>query len=382
MVGYITAEDGENVFYTYLRKIFVEAPQGEDKVYLRIILPDGTWTSAIAAERIVVDEVKKKESDFITYVSQGNIKAGQPIKCKLNKDGEVVMIETLEKYEGAYSGGTYKRPSRCFDGYFAIANQGVVFVVPGVGFEQEESMYEIRNAGYFTDGVNYTVDAFEMNEALVADVIVVRGNGKNTEVNYSEPFTIVKNVFLTENDGEVCVGVETIGPTGEATAITKDSSIEFVDRLTGKYHSFSQLTDGDLVRFIYDMSGNIINGERLLDMNKFKQDKTKGAYSLNPDHYRGGVCIRGGYAYAKYEDIVAMTWSAQTSPDNPAAANNLVVYSMNVPQIMVYDLEDETIREGSISDIVAYKDTEDANTASFLYMQSIFGSPKYAIIYK
>lgn len=380
-VAYITSEDSEKVFYTYLRKVLVDAPQGEDKVFFRLMLPDGSWTTTEAAERVTIDGIKKKSNELVKFVNDGNLKAPLVVKCKLDKEGKVLELETLKKHEMELTRLTYKRGSRCFDGLLSISNDCTVMVIPGAGFEADETMYEIRNAGYFTDGTNYTFDAYEVNEALVAKLIVIKGNGKDTDIANTEPLMVVDDVYETIIDDEVCTAIKTTTPTGSYEGAVKDSSIEFVDRITGKYLPFSQLNEGDLIRVLCDSKGKIINGERLVDIDKFKENKLTGAYTMSGG-YRDGLLLRGGFVYAKYEDIIAITNSAAISPDSPEAPDNLVVYSAQSPSILLYDIEEETVRTASINDIIAYKDFNDKDLASFVYVQSTLGDPKYMVIYK
>ena len=380
-VGYFTSENSERTFYTYLRRAGIDDSKDEDSVFFRIILPDGSWSTVYAAKKVKVNGEKRKTSDLAIDVASGAFKSLQPIQCKLNKDGAISMINTLEKYDLGYERLTYKRGSRTFDGYISISNDCKVFVVPGAGYEQDESMYEVRNAGYFREGENYTFDAYEVNDALVADVVIIRGNGKNTNIPSKETFMIVDSVCLTAVEDEACAEIETITPNGRYTGITKDGTVEFVDRLTGKYMSFYELNKGDLIRVLCDNAGKIINGERLVDFNKFKTDKKRGAYTMDGG-YRDGLILRGGFVYASYEDIIAVTKNAEIDLESADIMKNLFVYSAQTPSILVYDMKENTARTGSMNDIISYKDFNSKSLASFVYIQTVLGDPKCMVVYK
>lgn len=379
--GYYTSDRNEKIFYTYLRKVFVDEDDEDRQVFFRIMLPNGTWTTAKAAKRVTINGEKQMRGNLVENVLQGMIKAPLVVQCKLNSAGEVSMLEIEKKFDLKYERLTYKRGSRTFDGMFSIANDCTVFIVPGVGFETDESMYEIRNAGYFQDGANYAVDVYAVNEALVADVAVIRGNGKNTDIPNTEVFMIVDSIYETLVDDEVCAGIKTTTPSGLYEGVTRDSNVEFIDRITGKYLPFSELKKGDLIRVLCDNTGKIINGERLIDYRKFRDNKKRGAYTMTGG-YRDGLLLRGGFVYSAYQDIIAVTESADTELDDPAIMEKLVVYSAQRPAVLVYDMEEQTARAGNMNDIIPYKDCNSKDYASFVYIQSTLGDPKFMIIYK
>lgn len=380
-VGYYTGEKSEKEFYTYLRKIILDDSNGEKTVLFRIILPDGTWKTVGTGKRIEYDGIKRKSTDFVDFAEQGGIKGGRPVRCRLNNEGNVIMLESLEKYELGYDRLTYKRSSRSFDGFCSIANDCAVFIVPGKGYEDDETMYELKNAGYFRDGTNYNMQVYEAGDELMAEVVVIPGNGKETAIPDEEPMMIVKNISLTSVDDEVCPEITAVTPNGEYIGVTRDAAAEFCDRITGKYLTFDKLNDGDVIRVLCDSSGKIINGERIVDIEKFKVNKYSGIY-LTTGGFRDGSMHRGGYVYTIKDNIMTVPKIANPDFGSADIKKQLFVHSAQAAAAMVYDVEEETVRSGGTDDIIAYKDYEDLSITSFVYLITSLGDPKSMIIFK
>ncbi len=379
-VGYYTSEKSEKEFYTYLRKVMLDESTGENVVLLRIILPDGTWKTAGVGKSIEYDGTRRKQADFVKFVEQGGIKGGRPIRCKLDAEGNVILIESLEKYELGYERLLYKRSSRSFEGFCSVASDCAVFIVPGSGYEEDETMYELRNAGYFNEGANYNMQVYEVGDELVAEVVVIAGSGKETTISEYEPLMVVKNVYQTEVDGEVCTAISAVTVKGEYTGIVREATVEFCDQITGKYMTFDKIQDGDVIRVLTDSSGKIINGERLVDIEKFKVDKYSGIYINNPG-YRD-YAYRAGYVYTMKDGLITVPRIINPDFTDANIRNQLFVHSAQAATALVYDVEEETVRSGGAEDIIAYKDCDDLDAVSFVYLITTLGDPRSMMIFK
>lgn len=382
-VAYFDDEVNQDVFTTFARKLYVAEDEktNEENVFFRLMKPNGDFIMAKAAKSVKLDGKSVSRNYLIDIVKSNVLSAPMPFKCKLNSNDEVTYLETLgnPKTYGQY---TYKRASRAFDGFVSLKPDCTVIVIPGDGYENDESLYELRNVSYFGDGTGYTFDAYNVDDAVCADTVVIRGAGKTTSIAADNPILIVKSVGTVINEqNESSVQIEVISPTGgDIKYITKDLSTEYVDRITGEYLTFDNLKKGDVLRVVTDNSGKLINGEKVVDLEKLKENYNKGAYNINGG-YRDGLNLRGGYIYARSEDIIAMTSTSTAMPTDADIKNKLVVYSALSPVTLVYNLTDDTVRAGSINDIKAYKDFDDLSNTSYVFIHTMLGVPRNMIIY-
>ena len=374
----------------------------EDTVLIRVVNENGDWQDLTLKDTITLDGKDKIPcSTFYQTLTQNGaqkVKA-QLIRYRVNKNGIVQMIDTQtltedeeEKYSLTASDinkngqqWTFKRSSRSFDGFFSLDNNTKVFSVPGDGAEDDETLYQVGNAGYFTEGGKYEVHPYNLTDAKVSDVVIVKGAGRGAEIAQEANLILIEKVSTVYEDGEEKVKLSGLSYGAPVSLMVKDSSVQVTDRpdMDARKEP-SVLGSGDVIRAQQDALGRITDMERLVDMSQFGKDCYRGVASKfsGSGGYRDGYSLRGAFVYAKQDDIIAVTDTPTQDLTDPELFERLITYSTQPTKVMLYNIPRKIAEAGSANDIIPYTLTQDQTTSSFLYIRAMNGDPKEIIVFQ
>ena len=374
----------------------------DDEVIVRLINENGDWNTLTLKDEITFDGKQKVPCAdvYLSLTDNGTKEVGaQLIRYRVTQDNIINMIdtETVTEYEdpkysltsstlnSSNQQWTFKRSSRTFEGYFSLDNNTKVFSIPGAGMEDDETLYQVGNAGYFTEGGKYEVHPYNVTDALVSDVVIVKGMGANAEIAQEANLILIENVSTVFADGEERVKITGLSNGAEVSLMFKDSNVKVTDRPDMDARKDpSVLGVGDVVRAQQDSLGRVTDMERLVDMSKFKENVYSGVANKfsGSGGYRDGYSLRGGFVYAKQDDIIAVTDTPTQDMTDPALADHLITYSTQPTKVLLYDIPREVATVGTGDDIIPYSLTNDINTSSFVYIRAMNGDPKEIIVFQ
>ncbi len=399
-IVYYTVRGAESEYYGIMTNADYRKGIMEE-VKIRVFDENGNWNTLALKDEITLDGRKNvpcgEAYSIITNNGASKDKV-RVIRYSMTKDNVVNMIdtETLTELEdkdtsltasdinSGNSQWTYKRSSRTFEGFYSVDNNAHVFYVPGDGFEDDESLYQAGNAGYFTEGGKYVTQPYNLTDANVSNVIIVRGQGLNSKISSEYGLFVIEKISTVLEDEEEKLKLTGMNNGEEVSMVFKDADIELTDRTDmDKRKSPDVLNVGDVVRAQQDELGRITDMERLIDMSKFEQDFTKGVGNsyFNDGGYRDGYVLRGGIVYAKQDDIIAVTDSVDQDLDDPALSDHLITYSTQPMAVTVYNISRKEAEAGTTADIIPYTQSGDA-AVSFAYIRSTSGDPKEIIVFQ
>ncbi len=316
-IAYIKFEKATDWDWCYLIDCDVEDGPFEDTLKLKVCTESGAVKVYDTIKKVKVDENSKEGHAAIcaalSKTAYGKTLAGdkgeddingQVIRIKLNKDEKVIAIDTENTSPQEASGQTMKRTvdrasktnnwysSSFYDpagsnGAIMRGSNTVIFAVPEYDDQlaADDDYFMKLAVNYFKDG-SFVLEAFKTDQsASFEDVIVVYGNPDaygNVGVDSPERVSyIVENIGRTLNAEGENVGMISVVSLGglrydfETTPEYDFKAGYLSDAVTIESGGETEavLAEGDLVRFIKDVKGNIKGAKIIFDESR-KDDPT------------------------------------------------------------------------------------------------------------
>lgn len=353
-IAYIENNINPNNDYAYFVRAYMDE-NGED-TYLKMYTSSGKMETVKVSNNLKINDVSAKGNVMATIQNQFMINGtytGTLIRYKKNSYGELTQIYTPQTKIADNNGInrfiskrsiTYKSTGS-FGLYFSTDNNTLVFAVPSDGSSDEER-YSIGNPwDYFSKDLNYTVEAYNVDDVGIASVIVYYDSAET----YSKVGSNNLDLLLVDRVN---------------TAVNDDDEVvEEVEGLcNGKYVSYmtdgevsltindKKLKRGDLIRFVTNRKEEISAVELCVDSDNFESSNTSFGTKLSAAWgFSGVVYSVDDIGYARLSKINSEDMSLIDFND----IDNMYAVKL-AGNIMVYDSQNNSIYTGLISDIMPY----------------------------
>lgn len=266
--------------------------KGDSKVY--------DFASKVKYDDVTYDDdevmTEMKDDSIVTLDVYGRVTSVVPtlITYELNDDGDVKQINVLESEDDGNL--DYDESEMNFAGNFYGDEDTIVFVTAN-----DTDDYEVKGISYFDDEVNYTVEAYDIEDA-VAKVIVVSDAGLSDKLG--DKVAVVDRKSLVKNADDDDVYKLYVLVDGEAkelltadtnTEATNDDEVSFEDLIRGDVIVYKTDSDGAIDEFHVLLKGGVVADETVLegmDEDKFDEllvgivtDKTTRSIEIDDNGY-------------------------------------------------------------------------------------------------
>lgn len=389
-------DQAKNTFgYGYLIKAGLSSDAFEKTLYMKIMDSKGKIDMYPVAEKFFVDGKSFTEAALTYNVGTGtnvDFTKRQVIKFKLNDEGFIKRIDTLQKSSSEYESSL--KESLAFDPYsqglskyvlrsnvvnkkIGISNDCVIFVdSAGLGMDNPDDYYfSILSPKDISGSAEYYMALYDADEIGVADCAAVwEGYDENETVDtavekkkslYYNKYSYMVEKIRKTRDKDDNIGYELVlaDHTGKVTYKTVSTdflsfySVKSVSEswiLTGNGGSRSDtecvdvyrqdadklsniLKSGDIVRFTVDENQNINYIERIFIFNDLK-DSVQQITGTSGTHMLFAHLERANADLFRYSyDNTAVNAAAETFVFNPLTNEGVVVYDVKNNEVNVVD---------------------------------------------
>lgn len=354
---------------------------------LGIVDSNGEYSGYTLKSSVKVDGESGKSRDEVfdlleTSASIANSKTtyGQPIKYSVNNK-VIDAIDTVNTKDGG------NNDSFTYDGYtasvkpttssvkvdsktYAMNSDTIVMYVPENRDDTDD--YEVMKPSVaFQAEKSYEIEVFgvDQNSAnKLAKLVLVYGD-INPLYNFvgNSPYMLV-----TEN---LSGGEKLRGYVGGSTPTISVSEDKFVksDKISDNSVSASDVSAGDVIRYIQNLAGDIVAIEMVYDASEAKFISDKNEYSSTLGNVSDFYARLGGVVVAKDGQI-----SVTTTPEADDVNENAKNYTTS--SVQVYKYKDGKVNTSSIEDIVTIDGDGETSTV-LLITHSVSSGAAAKVIY-
>lgn len=364
--------------YGYYTALY-ETEEGMGDVKMKVFTSNGTFVIYPLAKSVTVDGARIEKEDLLEdsrfFVEGANTKYNlQLIKYKLNESGEIRTIITEssvneseanlpEKFTKLdVSGVRYKAGPKYFAKKAYMTNDTLLFKVPTL------------------DSTSFSDDAYSLNKVQLADSMTynnmvaydVDEGGEAPVLVYKVPYIYSKVIGGTETPGDdnACVivkdlymGVNQAGEPVPVITVVEGGNEITLAGLTDETlqkpvigddgaaipDTYKYLAKGDIIKYSKN-ENNEITGIQVC----FDSERTDpGIYVKNS----GEICgFDYGQVYSKGNSGIRMSSTLLPGTDDQFdfGEDALTAFPVNNVSIIVYDVQSDEIRSGTINDIKDY----------------------------
>ena len=363
------------MLYGYIVRVRKIDDENGEAVRFKIFNEDGKLDNYDAAEKVKLDDEMRKDIDVIygAFASEGATNR-QLVRYKLNKDGEISVIDTcnsegrldssakdtnnLTRYKFPQAVATslwYIDTNKSFHPYFRIADDTKIFMVAD-GEVADEKRCAIKDADYFKANRSQksaALNIYNLTELGVAGAIVIVDSSAITPtVADDAPVGIVYRVAKTIDSDDNQTYRFSIFRDGEFSHlfVAEDA----VERIAPG--GICKADKGDAVRYSLDNDGNINALEKDYDasedaITKPFPDNGTGTHTSKGVNYFGMVYDVSG------TDITIVPQGVPGIAYDPLDRDSRFSMGLASCKIYVVSEECERIYEGSASDIMTYRNS-------------------------
>lgn len=261
--------------YAYLLGVRQDSSKSDYDLEFWLYTTTGKYLQIGAPEsKITIDGVKYKVTDDdildvlkasaeranAAYGGAVNVVYHQPIVYTTNSSGLISKIDTVnspdnENISMDYEGGaryvesderTYKSSSKSFTDFKVSSSTKIIYVPDNRGDSDGYNYYSYSKA--FTNSRSYNVAAYGLSEtSKTASLVLIYGSDPSRIYTSSTPFLIVTGKSVTSK-GTVVKGYN-YNSTSERSIVVSDDDGP----------SVSDIGKGDVIRYILDSSGELID---------------------------------------------------------------------------------------------------------------------------
>ncbi len=350
-VADVQAAQGDS--YAVLTKVGKpESVLDESHTLLRLFMPNGTFVTAVTAQKIEIDGTKGYSGkDLYEYDGLYQTKADgtkvflpQLVKCRFNEVGSVNRLETA-KSSGLYgynkndfsldydkTDAFYKKGGASFDGTYTISNNTVIMNIPPADSISDEEAFSIGKISQFTDGSTYHVKLYDADATLSAKICVFESGNKTDD--YTDSFLLVDRIAKALDDDGV--------PGTRVYGCYDGNYVNFMEKESGVLPS--DVKQGDLLRISLDYKNRITDTQRIVSL------ADKPNTFIGGDHLIGGEFVSVfGYLYGKSLSAVSTITLSDGTPTLTAHPIN------STPPVYIFDCRNKKVSAGKLSDVIPNK---------------------------
>jgi len=379
-----TRDENAAMKYGFLIKVHT-ANDVSNTVQFKIFAADGAkMITPKAAKKVELDGDSVETSDD-RLKNLVDPTVGMLIRYELNKDGEVIKIDTPTKgrYEDedslfkAYTltSARYIGSTKAFAQSVVIDSKTVVFLIPTD--RSKDEMYRIKNFTYFITDKFYSVESYNSTPDFVTAEALIQYTdiGDGEEIRSSSLMAVIDKITYTiDSDGNRVEKVYLGQNASSKTLLSVDDQLLSVT---------NNLGPGDVIRYSTNYRGQIDHVVQVYDYNEETKD---GLINGSPTGTNGvgiddGFRVFCGYVYYKKDGIIKVTTQNLRESDEGITLENTESYVVGQFKVSLYDSSktNQKVSAGSYDDIKDYKHF--GNECTKVVVQVGYGVPRSMILY-
>lgn len=368
--------------YGYIKNIYYD--ESGENVCITIFDEDEKFHRVSLADKVRVDGISTAQSGVYTTITQRG--TNQLVRFNLNGDGEIAALDLADTINGfveddkpannslsecVFETSAYQFRDSINMMYPHFNLDGTkVFIIPNDLTKEEE--YGVTNYSYFRNYTTYSgLKAYDVGTDGSAGVVIVRSNNKLPSLTTDSVSFVVEKVVSAYNEE-----LDKVMPFVTGWEANKHTSYFIDDSLSLYKASGETLGFGDVVRY-YAEDGiiKVMCCDFDANENVFAKNAVDGAVDFNVGYAESNYQF--GSAYSVSGKYVYMS-AGITDVFDTAALRNFVI---NTTNIALVDMENETIKTGTISDIKTAKAAGDDEADVLLIRQHRLGA-RACFVYK
>ena len=351
--------DGEYVFLLDARY------SSEEEVgTIKYVTMNGAMLTCFLAEKVRLNgaprvDVKNIVEKPLLPVIDG-IKQRQVIYIEKNSEGKVSAIYTKDqegldgtKYENKIlSAGPVEKSRKCKESRiflqdtndmnfpeFYIDSETKILMVPESSAEDEDfkapENYQAKSLGYFVDANDYTVEAYNLDEYNVADIMILR-QAQSFDTQHSNDSMVLVTGFGKALDDDNQVLDTVCGYQNGERVELKVQKTDALYYMQG--NEKKKIANGDIVRFNLNNKGYITHNQY------FKNVESNFDITTYPEGRNDGNAIAIGYVVSKNDNYLKLDFTDE-------ATIRERVFSGKVNNITIYDSATGKCEKGVWNDL-------------------------------
>lgn len=277
--GFIAGYSGNDGIKYGIISLFGKTDGMDPELKVRIFTENSEWITAMAAKKIELDgkEMTKLEAADVLDAEKEAI-AYNPVRFKLNSDGELVFLDTMSENEYSdsekalspkqkitWSGETnWTSPYVIYNGgeSYSIFD-AKMFIVPDETKRDNEDLYSVQKSTSISSGVHMSIDIYSRDE-LGHAALLVRTTSVGTDLYGSRIMVVEKVRHSTGDDGDrdVIIGYQHNG-SSPGVGTWDSVTLSISDQLLKKEPTVN-FKPGDVVLYAKDSSGKELIGYKIL----------------------------------------------------------------------------------------------------------------------
>ncbi len=369
--------------YAYLYTAAEIADINGAAVQMKVLTSEGNWEVLTTAIKVNGNSVFAAEADteagidglFVTENKKVTEVTPAIFQYKLDKNGYVSQIVIPEAT--TESGKSYRAADQRIGAVY-FTDDTLVFSLPEGAIDDEEDIKLVKATSLFTEGTEYTIDAYDLDEETNVPAIVVTKGATPDILGGTNLLVITKTAETTDEDDQ---------------EMTKVYGYQNGAEVEGAFYADCEITApegheigaGDVVIFSVDADG-VINKLEVLMSNKLAADTIKAGTGIGGDGYTevapdGEAYDAFGFVYKKDGNRVFL--SADGKGENALVDEEGTVLSLSlVGDITVYEvnLDSDIIKTSSVGKIKANVTREGAD-ANWVYVRMYDGAVVDVVVY-
>jgi len=373
------AEKTQKSGYGYVLNAFVDE-ENEPTLHLRIMTKTGAVEKMIATEKIKINDYNISDAwdMYNELVSSGQYEgyAAQLIRYETNQEGYINKIYTTkseDKEEGitldvSKAKRRYRPGARTFDGKFVMTQETFIIGMPSLENAEDTSFKEAENYSIlkpesFENYEEYMVEAYNIKDALIAEVVLVYSDVAEQQISTKSDIAVVEKVGTKLDAEDMPVPYVSVWVGGSLQEKILSSQMEqftvslnvadvFSDIVGDNISEDVTLTEsadiekavsmikrGDVLRFGVNSKGEITR--IAVDASLDRQTDYFAVYQ-----YHHPLRLYYGAVYDFKDNILALTTDVLKNSDAEA-------YNVANATVLIYDKDSKKITKGSTKDLSA-----------------------------
>jgi len=337
-------------------------------IFVKIFTTDGKTIVYEVAERITLDGNKIDREKLFSKFAAGEVER-DIIRFRINENEKIYKIDTkngdeapdsIRKVRSKEEGKLlYKTGWRSFDSRFYVDSSTVFFRIPVD--EDGNRLYDdisIMKMNFFENDGQYAFDAYTDGEYKLMISALVYESNVAKETNLANTFFIEKIQNIRQENGYFVQMAQGYDYSGSKTYYSESDAF-----------SLNGAEIGDLVLCTANSEGYIEDIEILLDASDIRNHPTSFT------GYIGGISFNN--VYLRDGNLIAYV-SDETDISAVVNVHDLEVTNLSLYQNIVnYDVQNETVRKASNSDIIEYL----SDNTNFSLVVWTGGDHRFMVIY-
>ncbi|MGN0179960.1 MAG: S-layer homology domain-containing protein [Monoglobaceae bacterium] len=389
--GYAASAEAEDdrEFPAYIINATLNSGGFDDCLMLKIIDGSGAVNIYLCADNVTADGIKFCDMDLLykhLLTSEG--RPQQLAVFTVNDEKKIMTIDTAklgnedaDKSLRLYSACDNQRYSSVgkLGTKILIDNDTKIFVesVPG---STDENDFMIKGKSDLINSRYYSAEAYRYKgEALdFEDILVVKDRSLGLPVD-SSPCILVDSIGQCLNDD---------GDTVECVIGYQGGAELEISAATDSLFTEKGVSGGDVIRLIYDKSGNASDVEKLYDYDSGKRPYTNSGNGISYiDAAEGEASLVSQVGAAWANTFRMVTVYASNTVNNVLCAGYSSgesadeMFNLSGAAILIYDSEaKEKIRTGTMADIRTFKTSGD--NCSTVFIHTYATNIKTVVVYR